>query len=243
MRVIIPCGGDGQRWGNYTGVPKQLTFIEGEILLERTIKQCRQYTNDIWIIAQDQQIEELANKLNVNVTAGIQEHVNAIDKVLCSTNLWTKHYTTILFGDTYFTDEALTKIFQINKHDPIFYGRFKNSEFTGKKGWEIYGMKFGIHNQFKFLSHCQYIKWAAHAGYIKEKMICIKMALISMDCHRYITSDPTELRNLCTIDDWTEDFDEPEGLILWLQGRKKYGLGQGLKTKLEEKKNGKKLGL
>lgn len=38
-RVLILCAGDGERWGEYLGVPKQLAPIRGVPLLLRTAGQ------------------------------------------------------------------------------------------------------------------------------------------------------------------------------------------------------------
>ena len=41
MKVLILADGNGQRWNNYKGVPKQLLKINNETLLERTIRLCK----------------------------------------------------------------------------------------------------------------------------------------------------------------------------------------------------------
>ena len=51
MKILILAGGDGKRWGNYQGAPKQLLKIDGETLLDRMIRQCRKNgAEDITII-------------------------------------------------------------------------------------------------------------------------------------------------------------------------------------------------
>ena len=42
MKVFILADGEGSRWGNYKGVPKQLLKIDGETLLHRMIRLCRE---------------------------------------------------------------------------------------------------------------------------------------------------------------------------------------------------------
>lgn len=41
MKYIIMADGEGKRWGNYKGVPKHLITVEGETILERTIRLLR----------------------------------------------------------------------------------------------------------------------------------------------------------------------------------------------------------
>lgn len=50
MKVLILADGEGKRWGNYKGVPKQLLTIDGETLIDRMIRQVKQYEDDITII-------------------------------------------------------------------------------------------------------------------------------------------------------------------------------------------------
>jgi choline kinase len=53
-RVFILCAGDGARWRNYLGVPKQLISIEGETLLERTMRLLHAHNlTDIVIVTYD----------------------------------------------------------------------------------------------------------------------------------------------------------------------------------------------
>lgn len=49
--AIIICAGDATRWGNYLGVPKHLIEIEGERLLDRTVRLLRERgITDIFIV-------------------------------------------------------------------------------------------------------------------------------------------------------------------------------------------------
>lgn len=42
MKVIILADGNGTRWGMYKGVEKQLLKIDGETLLDRMIRLCKE---------------------------------------------------------------------------------------------------------------------------------------------------------------------------------------------------------
>ena len=56
MRYIIMADGEGKRWGNYKGVPKHLITVEGETILERTIRLLIKLgidKTDIWEHIQD----------------------------------------------------------------------------------------------------------------------------------------------------------------------------------------------
>ena len=60
MRFLIACSGKGTRWKNYLGVPKHLIKIDGERLLDRTIRLIKERVHakhDIWVIAFDDLID------------------------------------------------------------------------------------------------------------------------------------------------------------------------------------------
>ena len=51
MKIYILADGNGARWNNYTGRPKQLLEIDGESLLDRMIRQLVEYgAGDIFIV-------------------------------------------------------------------------------------------------------------------------------------------------------------------------------------------------
>ena len=50
MKVLILADGDGKRWGDYMGVPKQLLMIDNETLIDRMVRQVKEYESDITII-------------------------------------------------------------------------------------------------------------------------------------------------------------------------------------------------
>lgn len=50
MKILILADGDGTRWGNYLGVPKQYITIDGETILDRMIRLVYQTEKDITII-------------------------------------------------------------------------------------------------------------------------------------------------------------------------------------------------
>jgi len=56
-KVLILCAGDGKRWNNYLGVPKQLIPINEEPLLKRTVRLLCDYGySDIAIITHDDRL-------------------------------------------------------------------------------------------------------------------------------------------------------------------------------------------
>ena len=223
MRVIIPCAGEGDRWQMYHGIPKQLIEIEGQTLLERTVGLCKKMgVDDIWVVAlPGSEVEKAALKLGVDVAEKTQHpYPVGIDKVMSSEFLWDGT-TVVLFGDVYFTKEALDIILTDERDTPItFYGRLHGSNITGKNGGaEVYGLRFEPRGYEQLKAHCEYIRWSIQAGYIDWRKDVIQTVLASVATHTYDKEKCEGSEYLVTIDDWTEDFDRPKDYILWMKNR------------------------
>ena len=115
MKYYILANGEGTRWHNYRGVPKQLIEIEGETILHRMIRLLR---------------EEGVAKKNI-IICGKFEDDDATTKLTKSktkrevfeeiSNL-AKGPFTILYGDCYYTKECIHEVVTrpIKKYDEFF---------------------------------------------------------------------------------------------------------------------------
>lgn len=224
MRVIIPCDGDADRWNNYRNTPKQLIYLEGQTLLERTISLCRKHgVEDIWVIASDNKpkIQKVAEDMGASIAEAVRHECPVgIDKVMSSAWLWDGLQVTVLFGDVFFTEEAMDTIIKGKRETPItFYGRMHPSEITGKRGTEVYGLRVEPEGYQMLKAHCEYIRWSIQAGYIDWRKDVIQTVLASIHHHSYEKEGCDSSEWLETIDDWTEDFDRPKDYIVWKRER------------------------
>ena len=213
MRVIIMCAGNGTRWGNYLGVPKHFVTVDGKMLLHRTVEQF--LGHDIFIVAN-------SNMYSVEGTTlyhPIHNHKNAnADKILNSSPLWSdRERTILLFGDVYFTDEAVQKIKEFTERDWTVFGRMKGSKITGKKWGELFAFSF-------YPEHIQELKNASNNalsdykdGYVSRVQgweIYRSWAGGDIRIHR-------EYGHFIEIDDFTDDFDFPRDYDRWCNKRGK----------------------
>jgi len=141
MRIIILCAGKGERWGNFLGVPKQMVRVGNERLLERTLNMLKKrgisdihvtvpikgYFNK-WLKLSDFRAFEHEGKDNTEM-----------DKIINCEALMTQN-TILLWGDVYFTDEAMDKILN-NDKEYCFFGRKGPSQITNKPYCEVFGLK------------------------------------------------------------------------------------------------------
>jgi choline kinase len=86
-------------------VPKHLVEIEGEVLLERTVRQFNQYSEDVIVVGPDQRYE-----LGVPVYTPTAQFGNEMDKFASSFDMWSDGRNILVYGDVYFTDEAVAAI-------------------------------------------------------------------------------------------------------------------------------------
>lgn len=218
FRVIILCAGEASRWKNYTGVPKHQVVIEGEILVERTVKQFLKYTDDIVVVYNDDSHEIPGTSSYI---ANKQEKHKIMDKFLSSHDQWSDTKTIVVFGDVYFTDEAVEAI-ATNDREWCFFLRKDASQITGKPWGEIFALSFnGSFNQTMLdsindivlrqnSSNPQFPAGWILLGYLL-KVERIEEIFLPKNSYSYVN-----------IDDWTDDFDYPQDYDRWIDNRKLY---------------------
>ena len=210
MRVLILCAGEGSRWNNYTGVPKYKLLIEGEVLIERTVRQFLEYTDDIVIVSNGDLYIDGAS----SYPAKKEKRYKDMDKFLSSHEQWSDTRTIIVYGDTYYTDEAV-KTIATNDRPLCFYLREGSSEITGKRWGEIFGLSFdGSLNKFmlEVLTNILFKRVVKDdpppAGWTLLRYI------LNVKKNKEIFA-PKNSYAYIVIDDWTEDFDYPHDLDTW----------------------------
>jgi CTP:phosphocholine cytidylyltransferase-like protein len=205
-RVIIAAGGEAIRWGNYNGTPKHLIEIEGEILLNRTVRQFKKYTDDIIIIARTN--DYLIN--DARLEKPIDGEWYDFGKIYSSHHLWSNDETIIIFGDVYFTDKAVEKIMNF-VGEYKFFLRKSGSKLTGKKYAEIFGLYFSNKMKDNIKKSLEYLIDKKQDG-VGAWQLYFHMHGIN---HIRQIGKPVSCGGYIEIDDWTEDFDKPKDFIVW----------------------------
>lgn len=138
MKYIIMCGGTYDNWS----IPRQLSKINGEVIVARTIRLLKENgISDIAISSNDEVFEQfgvpvLKHRNNFYVETTVKEGywVNAfypIDGPVC-----------YLFGDVYFSDEAIKTIINTQTDDIEFFASCPPySIYCAKQGGEPFALK------------------------------------------------------------------------------------------------------
>ena len=134
MKIIILAAGKGSRWNNHLGVPKHLAPIKDERLIDRTIRILKE-RGHVPIITVPE--TDLLGDLGIEKVKG--RDTTELDKLLNCEAL-IQETTLLLWGDTYFTENAMDIILN-DENDYRFFGRKKGSEITGKPYCEIFAVK------------------------------------------------------------------------------------------------------
>lgn len=101
-KALILCAGNGSRWGEYLGVPKQLITINNETLLDRTVRLLNKNgNNNIEIVFNDHRV-----MLNHCAFYRPSKSQWIVETLLSTRDLW-KGQTIILLGDVFYTERAI----------------------------------------------------------------------------------------------------------------------------------------
>jgi hypothetical protein len=209
--AIVLAAGEGKRWGNYTGVPKHLLEIEGESLIQRTTRQISAYADRTYVVGIDSSYKTDFSELFVPEQ---KQPALEMHKFSSSRALWSER-TVLLFGDAYYTDEAISTIVQ-DTEDFTFFLRSGPSSFTQKPYGEIYAFSFWDSTHQKLRESIDSL--------LREQDVysaggwALMRTLLGIN-HRSRTKDHFTKGHYTEIDDWTEDFDYPRDLDRWLEAR------------------------
>lgn len=220
-KAIILCAGEGSRWNNYLNSPKHLINIEGERLLDRTVRLLvERGIKDIYIVVKEEDLR-YSSKDAKNYVANIDYQENAdADKFLSSKGLWNKNgRTLVVYGDCYFTEEAMDLIVNNPSQEWTLFCRPSRSKVTGSKWPECFVQSF-------YPADLESHELALHriASLYKNKLIS---RCGGWEHYRAMIGLPDNLvqssimkDKFVEINDWTEDFDYPDDYEAWIKRRK-----------------------
>lgn len=188
MKYIIMCAGTGKRWNNYLGIPKHFVIINGETLIGRTTRLLKEYgITDYIITTSDERYKQYGQtRPQTNNDCEVDRYEEVEDEEIC-----------YLYGDVYYTEEALKTIIDTPTDEILFFG----SEM------EIFGVK--IKNKKLFFKHKNRVKKLYLEGKIDR---CIGWevykSINKLPLNEYAITDRFVL-----INDETDDIDCPKNYL------------------------------
>ena len=221
---IILCNGENFRCGGYQNTPrKHLVTIEGEILLDRTLRMAANFKPDrLVVVINERDFDLYASRLSIpcefhKTPEPIFPQSEAY-KLLTSKLLWNRFGRTILLnGNVWFSEEAISRIFAPSSEDWMAFGRAGASRFTGCP----YGKLFAQ----SFISFLEHEKQLLRLDAMYRQGTCKRQAAEWAHYQLMIGGDPNVHSvgsNFVEIDDFTDYLDSPIDYETWVFGRSVY---------------------
>lgn len=137
QRVLVMAQGDATRFPG-----KHFSAINGEPLLQRTLRLCRTLTTSEVVVVgwNTTPFVDLKTNLHTLPTPG---H-GLLDGIWGTRDLWND-YTTLLLGDVVFSRAALQQCLEPEKF--AFFGRTGPSAYTSSPWGEIFALSMGLEAQ------------------------------------------------------------------------------------------------
>lgn len=201
MKYIIMCGGKY----DFFETPKQLTEVNGETLVERTIRLLKQNgVEEIFISSNNPVFDKYGKRL---------EHENTFEVIDDKTyGYWLDAYyptnepCVYLHGDVYYSEKAIETIVNYKTDKNIFIG----NEVAKNKEHQNWGEPFGwiVNNQEIFRKGIDLCKYLQDIGRIKRNVA------ISWELYRLLNGLDVNIQDVLeesylTIADETDDIDKP----------------------------------
>lgn len=217
IRALIICAGEATRWKNHMGVPKHLVEIEGEKILHRTVRLLNEKgVKDVFVVSKDDPRYDVEGAKRYVAKIDYEKNADA-DKFLSSKELWSDDgRTLIIYGDCYFTEEAIDAIVGHDKREWTLFCRPNASKVTGTPWGECFAYSLYPEHLSLFEANLDLTAKLKKEGLLRR---CGGWELYrAMAGHRSLNRHAMS-SNYVEIDDWTEDFDFAHDYDEWVRRR------------------------
>jgi choline kinase len=198
VKVLILCAGEQARWGDDDN-PKQLVDVGGEALLDRIVRQCRQYDQEPVIVTHDPRLhrsKESFTPIGRRWT---------VETLYWTHPLWTDR-NIVLLGDVVYSPEAFEKIIACRSQFQVFGRKELRYRIVGHY-YEIFALSFdGTLNDRMREALIEYIQLTETGGDQYGKLRTLYETWCGLPLGQFLHEDNV----LYPIEDWTEDIDTHE---------------------------------
>ncbi|MFY1686491.1 NTP transferase domain-containing protein [Plantactinospora sp. WMMB782] len=219
--AVIMAAGSGQRWANYGGTPKHLAVLAGERLLDRSVRLARANgaTRVVVLGPDDDRYRVPGAELHTPPVLSDDTPGLGATKFFNTRPYWSAtDRTVLLYGDVWFSDDAMARIMGDERREWLHWCRFGPSRFTGCRHGECFAVTFWPEHHASYLAALERTAAAHAAGTINRSG--------GWEVARAIHGVPdARLRKhrmhpqYQIIDDWTEDLDSPADYDEWVARR------------------------
>ena len=206
MKNIIMCGGQYKKWET----PRQLLKINGETLVERTIRLLKEHgidEHDIAISSNNDVFLQFGVQLLSHDNNYVAYEYNKCESYWCDAFYPTEEQACYIFGDVVFSDEAIKTIVETDTNDIEFFASAPpfSKEYT--KQWaEPFALK--VVNQRHLRQAISLTKLYDQQGLFNRKPIMWELWQVI----KHTPLNHIDYTNYTVINDWTCDIDNPEDI-------------------------------
>lgn len=212
MRWIIIAAGSQQRWNNHLGVPKHLIPIDGECLLDRTIRLIKERDEQAEIVITGKDARYKRKGCTALYMPETQDH--EADKFWNTKPLWSSWASTVIvYGDVFFTEYAMNTIREKTVYDYHFFGRPYGSKVTGCPHGEMFAVRFIPQEHQTMIQALKELIEIHKANPIRIGGWEFYKILQGFDLN--YRNYQVEEKHFTIIDDFTDDFDNPDDYNRW----------------------------
>ena len=202
MKYIIMCGGQYQRWST----PRHLVKVNGEVILERTIRLLRENgVEDIAISSNNPLFGVWGLPLLMHENSYNANGYDNFTGYWCDAFYPTDEEVCYIFGDVYFSPEAIKTIVETDTDDIEFFASAPPFPPEYRKPWaEPFALK--VKNTEHLKNAISLTKQYQDQGLFKRKPIMWELWQV-------IQATPLNqinYHNYTVINDYTCDIDTPE---------------------------------
>ena len=204
VKYVIMCGGEYKQFET----PKQLTKINGEILIERTIRLLKENNiREIYISSNNPIFDEF----------GVKRLINDKNKWIyqeSEKNYWLDAFypyfnendkVVYLWGDVYFSEKAIKTIVEYKTHKDILFGTSDAKNKYHQNWGEPFAYK--VNNYKNFINSIEEVKKLYDKGLINRQPIVWELYRYM---HKLDINTQRITEDYVCIDDETIDIDSPE---------------------------------
>lgn len=201
MDYVVMCGGQYQKWET----PRQLIKINGETIVERTIRLLKeQGIEDIYISTNNKAFEGIAPIL-AHTNRYVAYEYNRCDGIWCDGFYPTEEPVCYLFGDVVFSPDAIKTIVETQTKDIEFFASAPPFAKDYLKKWaEPFALK--VVNQRHLRQAISLVKLYDQQGLFARKPIMWELWQVI----KHTPLNNIDYTNYTVINDYTCDIDNPE---------------------------------
>jgi hypothetical protein len=225
LRVILQAGTDGGgRWAGidgkpYLGIPKHKLRIDGEPIIDRTVRQLLERGCEVTIVAKND-----PNYVFPGTTRWMPSGYTAADNQVSAWALTRPMWnpagpTALLYGDVRWTDEAITKVTGFNGPDDwqMFY-RPGRSSVNGCGHGEGFAHWWAASQHQRLAEALDHVVGMYRAGTLPWRNTCgwpVYRRMLGLPEDQLDGYSTPNHDHATVIDDWTDDIDTPLEYVTW----------------------------